>query len=166
MQSVRSSVIIHSLGAEFAHYRGPNRQDGKSEFITLYRLQAFTDGDPRHTGTVGSSELHEILNEHAFRMTSDQFNHIWNQLDKNADGKVDYRDFLKRFSTRTDVIRAMSTTPPLWIRDIRVRRQTLSPAFLHRQSTRHLGSPYEISRKLLNNPFKVGFALSVVNRSL
>lgn len=89
-------------------------------------MQAFTDGDPRHTGTVGPSALHEILNEHAFRMTSDQFNHIWNQLDKNVDGKVDYRDFLKRFSTRTDVIRAVSTTPPLRIRDIRVRGQTHS----------------------------------------
>ena len=66
-------------------------------------------------------------------MTSDQFNHIWNQLDKNADGKVDYRDFLKRFSTRTDVIRAVSTTPPLRIRDIRVRRQThsLQPSLIH-----------------------------------
>ena len=96
-------------------------------------MQAFTDGDPRHTGTVGASALHEILNEHAFRMTSDQFNHIWNQLDKNVDGKVDYRDFLKRFSTRTDVIRAVSTTPPLRIRDIRVRRQThsLQPSLTH-----------------------------------
>lgn len=129
MQNVKNSVIIHSLGVEFAHDKGPNEQDGKSE----YRLQAFTDGDPRHTGTVGPSALHEILNEHAFRMTSDQFKHIWNQLQKSADGKVDYRDFLKRFSTRTDVTRAVSTTPPLRIRDIRVRRQThsLQPSPTH-----------------------------------
>ena len=45
-------------------------------------------------------------------MSSDQFSYIWSKLPKNAEGKVDYRDFLKIFSTRTDVIRVASTTPP------------------------------------------------------
>lgn len=110
-------VSKHSRGLTNADVEKKVREVVVAKFYSL--AKAFTDGDPRHTGTVGPSALHEILNEHAFRMTSDQFNHIWNQLDKNADGKVDYRDFLKRFSTRTDVIRAVSTTPPLRIRDIR-----------------------------------------------
>ena len=45
-------------------------------------------------------------------MSSDQFSYIWSKLPKNAEGKVDYRDFLKIFSMRTDVIRVASTTPP------------------------------------------------------
>lgn len=110
-------VSKHSRGLTNADVEKKVREVVVAKFYSL--AKAFTDGDPRHTGTVGASALHEILNEHAFRMTSDQFNHIWNQLDKNVDGKVDYRDFLKRFSTRTDVIRAVSTTPPLRIRDIR-----------------------------------------------
>ena len=78
----------------------------------LFYSQAFTDEDTHHTGTISGPALHEILNEHAFRMSSDQFSYIWSKLPKNAEGKVDYRDFLKIFSTRTDVVRVASTTPP------------------------------------------------------
>lgn len=78
----------------------------------MFYSQAFTDEDTHHTGTISGAALHEILNEHAFRMSSDQFSYIWSKLPKNAEGKVDYRDFLKIFSTRTDVVRVASTTPP------------------------------------------------------
>lgn len=78
----------------------------------LFYSQAFTDEDAHYTGTISGPALHEILNEHAFRMSSDQFSYIWSKLPKNAEGKVDYRDFLKIFSTRTDVVRVASTTPP------------------------------------------------------
>ena len=78
----------------------------------MFYSQAFTDEDTHHTGTISGPALHEILNEHAFRMSSDQFSYIWSKLPKNAEGKVDYRDFLKIFSTRTDVVRVASTTPP------------------------------------------------------
>ena len=78
----------------------------------MFYSQAFTNEDTHHTGTISGPALHEILNEHAFRMSSDQFSYIWSKLPKNAEGKVDYRDFLKIFSTRTDVIRVASTTPP------------------------------------------------------
>ena len=78
----------------------------------MFYSQAFTDEDTHHTGTISGAALHEILNEHAFRMSSDQFSYIWSKLPKNAEGKVDYRDFLKIFSMRTDVIRVASTTPP------------------------------------------------------
>lgn len=81
--------------------------------------KAFTDQDPRFTGTIDGSTLHEILNEHAFRMTNDQFNHIWNQFDKNSEGKVDYREFLKVFSTRAGVTRPAATSPQLRSREIR-----------------------------------------------
>jgi len=54
-------------------------------------------------------------------MTSDQFNYIWNKIPKNPDGSVDYKDFLKIFSTRPDVSRAASATPPQ-SRDRRVRK--------------------------------------------
>ena len=60
-------------------------------------------------------------------MTSDQFNHIWMKLPKNSDGAVDYREFLKIFSTRPEITRAASATPP-HSRDRRVRKYTfLSP---------------------------------------
>lgn len=88
-------------------------------YYYVFRSQAFTDEDIHHTWTISASALHEILNEHAFRMTSDQFSHIWNQLPKNSEGRVDYRDFLKMFSTRTDVTRSASATPP----HSRVRRE-------------------------------------------
>ena len=81
-------------------------------YLGLFYSQAFTDEDTYHTGTISGPALHEILNEHAFRMSSDQFSYIWSKLPKNAEGKVDYRDFLNIFSTRTDVIRVASTTPP------------------------------------------------------
>lgn len=88
--------------------------------------KAFTDEDTHHTGTISGPALHEILNEHAFRMSSDQFSYIWSKLPKNAEGKVDYRDFLKIFSTRTDVIRVASTTPPQ-SRDRRISESAMSP---------------------------------------
>ena len=81
-------------------------------YLGLFYSQAFTDEDTYHTGTISGPALHEILNEHAFRMSSDQFSYIWSKIPKNAEGKVDYRDFLNIFSTRTDVIRVASTTPP------------------------------------------------------
>lgn len=92
-------------------------------FFNIFFLirQAFTDEDTHHSGAISASSLHEILNEHAFRMTSDQFYHIWNKLPKNPDGTVDYKDFLKIFSTRPDVTRAASATPP-HSRDRRVRK--------------------------------------------
>ena len=89
--------------------------------------KALTDEDVHHSGTVSASALHEILNKNAFRMTSDQFNHIWMKLPKNSDGAVDYREFLKIFSTRPEITRAASATPP-HSRDRRVRKYTfLSP---------------------------------------
>jgi len=54
-------------------------------------------------------------------MTSDQFYYIWSKLPKNPDGTVDYKDFLKIFSTLPDVSRAASATPPQ-SRDRRVRK--------------------------------------------
>ena len=87
--------------------------------------KALTDEDVHHSGTVSASALHEILNQHAFRMTSDQFNHIWMKLPKNSDGAVDYREFLKIFSTRPEITRAASATPP-HSRDRRVGKYTFS----------------------------------------
>ncbi|PFX18293.1 EF-hand calcium-binding domain-containing protein 6 [Stylophora pistillata] len=74
--------------------------------------KAFTDEDVHRSGKISASALHEILNQHAFRMTSDQFNHIWLKLPKNSDGTVDYKEFLKIFSTRPDITRTASATPP------------------------------------------------------
>ena len=55
-----------------------------------------------------------------FRMNEEQFGHIWSQLAKSPDGRVDYREFLKTFSARTNISRAASATPPPSSRDGRV----------------------------------------------
>ena len=92
-----------------------------SNIIISFNVKAFTDEDVHHSGTISGSALHEILNQHAFRMTSDQFNLIWYKLPKNSDGTVDYKDFLRIFSTRPEITRAASATPP-HSRDRRVRK--------------------------------------------
>jgi len=109
-QRTASYVSKRSHGMPDAEVEKKVREVVVARFYSL--AKAFTDKDTYHTGRINADSLHEILNEHAFRMTSDQFSHIWNMLPKNSEGNVDYKDFLKMFSTRTDVTRAASTTPP------------------------------------------------------
>ena len=90
-------------------------------------LQAFTDQDPNNKGTISAQTLHDILNEHVFRMTSGQFIHLCNKVPKTLDGTVDYREFLKLFSTRAEVSRTTSDTP-LHSRGGRVRTNLLENA--------------------------------------
>lgn len=106
--------------------------------------KALTDQDVHHSGTVSASALHEILNQHAFRMTSDQFNHIWMKLPKNSDGAVDYREFLKIFSTRPEITRAASATPP----HSRDRRASYEPAMSPVHTPVRIPSPESLTPPL------------------
>lgn len=55
--------------------------------------------------------LRRILDEHAFRMNDEQFDHVFSKFSNDPDGNIDYKDFLKEYSCRPDVHRASSATP-------------------------------------------------------
>lgn len=134
-QRTADYVTKRARGMTDAEVEKKVREIVVARFYSL--AKAFTDEDPHHTGTISGMALHEILNEHAFRMTSDQFSHIWNRLPKTSEGRVDYRDFLKIFSTRTDVARPASTTPP----QSRDRRASYEPAVSPVRSPVRIPSP-------------------------
>ena len=73
--------------------------------------QAFTDLDVHHRGRVNRETLRKILNEHAFRMNDEQFDHVCSKFNSDPDGDIDYKEFLKGYSSRPGVRRASSATP-------------------------------------------------------
>ncbi|XP_020616607.1 EF-hand calcium-binding domain-containing protein 6-like [Orbicella faveolata] len=138
-QKTADHVTRRPRGMSEAEVEKRVREVVVARFYSL--AKAFTDGDTHHSGTVSASSLHEILNEHAFRMTSDQFYYIWNKLPKNPDGTVDYKDFLKIFSTRPDVSRAASATSP----QSRDRKASYEPAVSPVRSPVRIPSPETVT---------------------
>lgn len=93
-------------------------------------------------------------------MNDDQFDHIWYSLPKDPDDLVEYREFLRMFTGRTDVTRASSATPPR-TRERKVRknermnecgvarrRQTVSIVKAPMAAAIQLCYPYEKSNAL------------------
>ena len=91
-----------------------SQQEETLQLMVVYFLvheQAFTDNDIHHRGRVSRDTLRKILNEHAFRMNDEQFDHVWGKFGSDADRAIDYKEFLKEYSSRPDVRRASSATP-------------------------------------------------------
>ncbi|KAL3881564.1 hypothetical protein ACJMK2_027990 [Sinanodonta woodiana] len=66
----------------------------------LYDLtNAFSEADYANLGVVSKEDFRNILNKHVFRLSDEQFEKVWSTLSVNEYGNLDYRTFLKRFST-------------------------------------------------------------------
>ncbi|KAK3701543.1 hypothetical protein QZH41_020531 [Actinostola sp. cb2023] len=96
-----------------------------ARFYTL--AKALTEQDTGRTGLISKRSLKRVLDRHVFRMNEEQFDHIWQSLPNAPDDSVDYREFLKKYSSRTNITRASSATPPRTQERKSSRESLLSP---------------------------------------
>ncbi|XP_078138383.1 EF-hand calcium-binding domain-containing protein 6 [Centroberyx gerrardi] len=64
----------------------------------LYEItKEVMDLDQTHSDTISKDEFRQLCDRRFMRLTSDQFECVWNQMPVNEEGKLQYREFLKRF---------------------------------------------------------------------
>ncbi|XP_071389136.1 EF-hand calcium-binding domain-containing protein 6 [Centroberyx affinis] len=64
----------------------------------LYEItKEMMDLDQTHSDTISKDEFRQLCDRRFMRLTSDQFECVWNQMPVNEEGKLQYREFLKRF---------------------------------------------------------------------
>uniref|UniRef100_A0A8C4XWV5 EF-hand domain-containing protein n=1 Tax=Gopherus evgoodei TaxID=1825980 RepID=A0A8C4XWV5_9SAUR len=71
--------------------------------------QEFKDIDCEKVNTVSKEDFRGICNHHFLRLTDEQFENLWNTVPVDANGKLKYCDFLKKFNS--EVVTMPSDTP-------------------------------------------------------
>ncbi|XP_042258777.1 EF-hand calcium-binding domain-containing protein 6 isoform X2 [Thunnus maccoyii] len=79
----------------------------------LYEItKELMDLDHSNSSTISKEQFRQLCNRHCLRLTNDQFECVWSQMPVNKQGKLQYREFLKRFGAlgRTAHTEAQSLT--------------------------------------------------------
>ncbi|XP_050792351.1 EF-hand calcium-binding domain-containing protein 6 [Gopherus flavomarginatus] len=71
--------------------------------------QEFKDTDCEKVNTVSKEDFRGICNHHFLLLTDEQFENLWNRVPVDANGKLKYCDFLKKFNS--EVVTMPSDTP-------------------------------------------------------
>uniref|UniRef100_A0A8C3XP16 EF-hand domain-containing protein n=1 Tax=Chelydra serpentina TaxID=8475 RepID=A0A8C3XP16_CHESE len=71
--------------------------------------QEFKDIDCEKVNTISKEDFRGICNHHFLLLTDEQFENLWNTVPVDADGKLKYCDFLKKFNS--EVVTMPSDTP-------------------------------------------------------
>ncbi|CAM4479605.1 unnamed protein product [Lepidochelys kempii] len=71
--------------------------------------QEFKDIDCEKVNTVSKEDFRGICNRHFLLLTDEQFENLWNTVPADANGKLKYCDFLKKFNS--EVVTMPSDTP-------------------------------------------------------
>uniref|UniRef100_A0A674KIF1 EF-hand domain-containing protein n=1 Tax=Terrapene triunguis TaxID=2587831 RepID=A0A674KIF1_9SAUR len=71
--------------------------------------QEFKDIDCEKVNTVSKEDFRGICNRHFLLLTDEQFENLWNTVPVDADGKLKYCDFLKKFNS--EVVTMPSDSP-------------------------------------------------------
>ncbi|XP_070545178.1 EF-hand calcium-binding domain-containing protein 6-like isoform X2 [Ptychodera flava] len=75
--------------------------------------ERFSEIDYARIGVVAKEDFKEVLQENAFRLNEEQFENVWNMLDVNEFGNLEYRKFLKKFSkVENDGGSSVGVSPP------------------------------------------------------
>ncbi|CAH1799481.1 unnamed protein product [Owenia fusiformis] len=65
--------------------------------------KAFAEIDYAQIGVVSLEDFRDVINKHCMRLTDQQFQSIWSTLPVNEFGNLDYRRFLKEYSSDVNV---------------------------------------------------------------
>ncbi|XP_072165535.1 EF-hand calcium-binding domain-containing protein 6-like isoform X2 [Diadema setosum] len=116
IESVQKSESQSSLGDRMS---SPTMEDIKQDLrqavkARFYKFaERFSDLDYANIGVVAKDDFRDVLNELAFRMSSEHFNSLWSSFELNSYGNLDYRAFLKEFSEDNgDLFDLADTSPP------------------------------------------------------
>ncbi|XP_077999888.1 EF-hand calcium-binding domain-containing protein 6-like isoform X2 [Glandiceps talaboti] len=75
---------------------------GKLQEVVSARVynfaERFSEIDYARIGVIAKEDFREVLQENAFRLHDEQFECLWELLDVNEFGNLDYKKFLKKFS--------------------------------------------------------------------
>ncbi|XP_053398276.1 EF-hand calcium-binding domain-containing protein 6-like [Mercenaria mercenaria] len=61
--------------------------------------QAFQEADFANMGVVSKDDFKSVLNKQLFRLSDEQYEKLWPSLSINEFGNINYREFVKRFSS-------------------------------------------------------------------
>ncbi|KAM6216502.1 EF-hand calcium-binding domain-containing protein 6 [Rhynchocyon petersi] len=64
--------------------------------------QEFENFDTKKTSTVSRDEFRAICNRHVQILTDEQFDKLWSEMPVTAKGRLQYQDFLSRFSSKKE----------------------------------------------------------------
>ncbi|OWF48504.1 EF-hand calcium-binding domain-containing protein 6 [Mizuhopecten yessoensis] len=78
-------------------------------FNTLAR--AFSDLDYAGIGVVTKEDFKEVINKTAFRITEEQFDNLMAYIPTNEFGNIDYKQFMKQFSTGPEEMDKLQPLP-------------------------------------------------------
>ncbi|XP_069133814.1 EF-hand calcium-binding domain-containing protein 6-like isoform X1 [Argopecten irradians] len=85
------------------------RETVVAHFYTLAR--AFNDLDYAGIGVVSKEDFREVINKTAFRITEEQFDNLMAYIPTNEFGNVDYKLFMKQFSTGPEELDKLEPLP-------------------------------------------------------
>ncbi|KAK3098848.1 hypothetical protein FSP39_023679 [Pinctada imbricata] len=77
------------------------REAVMGHFYTLAKL--FSEIDYASIGVIAQDDFRKVLDNHVIRLTDEQFERIWGSLPVNEFGNLDYKEFLKRYSSNSEI---------------------------------------------------------------